>query len=209
MADVIPNAERSERTRRALLESARELFTKQGYLHTTVQQLIDHAGVSRGALYHHYQDKRALFIAVYEEERAALVQKTAIDMQAHIDIGAGDDLFQRTVAAVHAIVENAVSPSVQRIMHIDAPVVLGRTAIQQSGPGLEALRQLMAALMDEGQFEPLPLDPLVHLFWAILFESHRYIARTDDTSTAQEEMRTMLLCVCNGLRQRPSGGERR
>ena len=207
MADVIPNAERSERTRRALLESARELFTKQGYLHTSVQQLIDYAGVSRGALYHHYQDKRALFIAVYEEELAALVRKTAIHIQTHMS--AGDDMWQMTVANVHAIVDNAVSPSVQRIMHIDAPVVLGRTALQQNGPGLEAIRQVLEPLMDESEVDPLPLDPLVHLFWAILFESHRYIARTDDTSTAQEEMRTMLLRVCTGLRQRPSRGERR
>ena len=64
MTDVIPNAERSERTRRILLDSARELFTKQGYLHTSIQQIIDHAGVSRGALYHHYRDKVALFSAV-------------------------------------------------------------------------------------------------------------------------------------------------
>ena len=78
MTDVIPNAKRSERTRRVLLDSARELFTKHGYLHTSIQQLIDHAGVTRGALYYHYQDKVALFIAVYEEERVALIRETII-----------------------------------------------------------------------------------------------------------------------------------
>ena len=203
MADVIPNAERSERTRRALLESARELFTKQGYLHTSIQQLIDHAGVSRGALYHHYRDKRALFIAVYEEERDALIRDTAHVLE-HRD--AGGDLWQATVAGCHATVEVTARPSVQRIMHMDAPAVLGRVAIQHSGPGMELIRQMLEGLMAEGVLERLPLEPLTHLIWALCFESALHIARADDTPTAQGEMLTLLLRAFTGLRPGPSPG---
>ncbi|MCE2484450.1 MAG: hypothetical protein J4F42_02965 [Desulfurellaceae bacterium] len=56
-------------------------------------------------------------------------------------------------------------------MHIDAPVVLGRTAIQQSGVGLELIRQALEPLIAEGVLDPLPLDPLTHLVWAMFFET--------------------------------------
>ena len=123
-------------------------------------------------------------------------------MQAHM--GAEGDLWQgMVVAGCHAVVETATSPSVQRIMHIDAPVVLGRTVIQQSGAGLELTRQALEPLITTGVLEPLPLKPLTHLVWAMFFETYLYIARADDTPTAQKEMLAMLLRVFSGLRRRP------
>lgn len=73
-------------------------------------------------------------------------------------------------------------------MHIDAPVVLGRTAIQQNGSGLEATRQVLEPLMDESEVAPLPLDPFVHLFWAVCLEAGIYIVSAADSAVAQKEM---------------------
>ena len=198
MTATISKAEQSERTRRALLDIGRRLFTEKGYANTSTEEIVQRAEVTRGALYYHYRDKAALFEAVFEEERVALIQAILDRIQA-----AEGDTWQRfIVTGCQAFIENAVSPSVQRIVHIDGPAVLDWTVIQQSGPGLRLLRNVFEQLMAEGLIEQRPLEPLIHLAWAMLFEAGVYIAHADDTAATQEEVVGVLIRMLTGLRPR-------
>lgn len=71
--------------------------------------------------------------------------------------------------------------------------------LQQNGPGLEAIRQVLEPLMDESLLEPLPLDPFVHLFWAACLEAGIYIVSAADSAVAQKEMLGTLERLITGM----------
>ena len=198
MPTGLSNAERSARTQRALLDAARELFATQGYAATSNEAVVRRAGVTRGALYHHFSDRAALFRAVYEEQRVALLD--AITARTQDTAG---DLWQRVVvAACHEFLDRAANPRVRRILYVDGPAVLGQSTIQHSALGLERIRQEVAPLIAAGLLDPLPLAPLLHLFWANCFEAGSYVAYAADPRQAQDEMLPTLLRVFDGLRPR-------
>ena len=145
MAATVSKAEQSERTRRALLDAARELFAEHGYAKTSTEEVVRRAAVTRGALYYHFRDKAALFEAVYQEQRAALVQSIGERIQ-----GAEGDMWQRSVATVcQAFVELATDPSVRRILYVDGPAVLDWNIVQGPTPALILLREIFEQLMAE------------------------------------------------------------
>ena len=196
MAARISKAEQYQKTRRILLDVARELFTENGYTHTSTEEVVRRAKVTRGALYYHYRDKAALFEAVFEEVRAVYIQAIRERIQA-----AEGDLWQRfIVTGCQAFIESVADPSVQRIVCIDGPAVLDWPIEQRRAPGLIFLRNVFEQLMSEGFIERRPLEPLVRLLWAALFEVGVYIAQADDRAVAKEEMTSALLRLLTGLR---------
>ena len=199
MSAALSKDEQSERTRRALINVARDMFTEQGYAQTATEELVQRAGVTRGALYYHYRDKAALFKAVFEEERTALIQAVLERIQA-----AEGDTWQRfVVTGCHAFIEYASSPSVRRIVHTDGPAVLDWVTLQQSGPGLMLLRTVFTRLMAEGLIEEQPIESLARLAWAMLFEASVYIGQAGDSAEAREEVLNTLLRLIAGLRLTP------
>ena len=196
MAASISKAEQYQKTQRILLDVARELFTENGYTYTSTEEVVRRAKVTRGALYYHYRAKAALFEAVFDEVRAAYMQAISERVQA-----AEGDTWQRlVVTGCQAFIESVADPSVRRIVYIDGPAVLDWPAEQKSAPGLIFLRNVFEQLMSEGFIEKRPLEPLVRLLWAGLFEVGAYIAQADDRAAAQKEMTDALMYVLNGLR---------
>src|SRR5690348_1731181 len=116
------NVERSEATRSALLGAARMLFTDPGYSAVSTEQIVRDAGVTRGALYHHFKDKQDLFRAVFEaieQEMAERVASAAVSET---------DPWKQQQLASRAFLDNCLDPAVQRIALTDAPSVLGLAA---------------------------------------------------------------------------------
>ncbi len=201
MAARVTKAEQYERTRRALLDAARELFAEQGYADTSTEEIVGRARtkVTRGAVYYHFRDKAGLFEAVYNEEHQAFLQFIAERVQA-----AEGDVWQRLVVTTcYAFVERAADPHTQRILHVDGPAVLGRTAATKTELGMEFARQTFEALVTAGLLKPLSLDPLISLLWALFFEAGVYIANAADTAAAQKDMLATMLEILNGLRVEP------
>lgn len=195
MSAMIPKAAQAQRQRRALLDAARELFAAQGYAATSTEEIVRSMGVSRGTLYHHFRNKAALFEAVYQEQRVALAQ--AIGERIQVAKGASRQQIMRTVC--HAFIDTAADPSVQRILFVDGPAVLGRNVIQEPAPALRLLRQVFEPLMDEGVIEPQPLDLFLRLVWAMCFEAGLYITHAADRVTALQEMVGILERLLTGL----------
>lgn len=196
----IPKAEQSKRTQRILLDTARKLFTEKGYARTSTEEIVRQAHVTRGALYYHYQDKVAIFAAVFDEVRADSARFIRGKMTAAEDTGAS--LWQQTIVGCHAFVESSLTPSMQRIIHTDGPSVLDWPVVQKSGPGLSLLRNILGRLMNEGLIEKMPLEPLAHVLWGTFFEAGVYIAHAENISTAQEETVELLVRILAGLQVR-------
>jgi AcrR family transcriptional regulator len=158
------NAERSEAMRRSLIGVARRLFTEKGYAATGTPELVEAAGVTRGALYHHFADKQALFAAVVEAESAAVA--------AEIEAAAPSSL-----EPVAALVEGSMAylramgvPGRTRLLLLDGPAVLGRETMDaiDARHGNRTLREGLAAAMRAGAIKKLPLAPLTAMLGAML-----------------------------------------
>jgi len=198
-------AERSAATRGALLAAARELFARDGYAATGREAIVERAGVTRGALQHHFADKEGLFGAVFEELEAEIMATVAEAAIAVPEL-AGDPLGQLRVGSM-AYLDIALDPAVRRICLIDAPAVLPPATRQEvldsSAVGL--VREVLQAAVDQGALAPQPLESLTHVLLAALHEAALYVARADDHAAARAEVGTTVEHLLAGLTGRAPG----
>jgi len=113
------NKERTEATRLALIEAARRLFVERGYAETATPDIVAEAGVTRGALYHHFEDKKALFRAVLEHEAQAVAARIET-----VSLPAGSPREALLFGAA-AYFEAMAEPGRTRLLLLEAPAVLG------------------------------------------------------------------------------------
>jgi AcrR family transcriptional regulator len=191
-------AERSAATRGALVRAARELFARDGYAATGREAIVERAGVTRGALYHHFADKEALFRAVFEQLEAEVMAKSAA---AAVAVSPDDPLGQLRAGSL-AYLDVALDPAVQRICLLDAPSVLSPAARQEVVDAYAAglVREVLRAAMDAGALIRQPLEPLTHLLLAALHEAALYVARADDQAAARVEVGATVAHLLDGLR---------
>jgi AcrR family transcriptional regulator len=192
-------AEQSEATRAALIATARELFAERGYAAVGTEEIVRAAGVTRGALYHHFAGKMELFQAVYEDVERRLVERIA----ASATSSAGDPL-QALHAGAQAFLDACEDPAVQRIALVDAPSVLGwekwRAIGLQYGFGL--VQGTVQAAMDAGLIDQQPVRPLAHLLLGAIDEGAMLIARADDGGETREQVGASVARFLDALRPR-------
>jgi AcrR family transcriptional regulator len=194
-------AERSAATRGALLKAARELFAQDGYAATGREAIVERAGVTRGAMYHHFADKEALFRAVFEELEAEVMATVAEAAMADPAL-AEDPLGQLRVGSL-AYLDHALDPAVQRICLLDAPSVLPPAARQEvlDSYAFGLMKEVLQAAVDAGALAPQPLEPLAHVLLAALHEAALYVARADDHGAARVEVGTTIGLLLESLRR--------
>ena len=117
-------AERRATTRAALLTAARELFTEKGFAGTGREEIAERAGVTRGALYHHFESKQAAFAAVAQELESEL------EAQLVAEARRGGSPLEQLHRCSHAYLKACTDPAVVRILATEAPVVLGTDAVR-------------------------------------------------------------------------------
>lgn len=157
--------ERRETTRRALITAARRQFAENGYAVTNTPAIAAAAGVTRGALYHHFADKQALFEAVVEEEHALL--SLAINAAAGAEDEPGP--VRALIEGGDAYLAGMQDPGRRRILLIDAPAVIPREKLAAINArfGLKALVEGVAAAVEAGAIRDLPVVPLAQLLDAL------------------------------------------
>lgn len=192
-------AERSETTRRELLRVARACFTERGYAGTRIEEVAEGAGVTKGALYHHFRTKKELFQAVFEELEQELIEKVVTAAGE-----AGADVWKGMRAGVRAFLETALDPAVGRVVLLDGPSVLGWETWKEIDEryGFGITRASLQAAMDAGIVQRRPVDPLARLFLAALSEAALQIARAPDTDAAMQEMSDAVFALLDSLRVR-------
>jgi AcrR family transcriptional regulator len=189
-------AQRSEATRAALIAAARELFGARGYADVGTEEIVRAAGVTRGALYHHFDGKRELLAAVYEQVEAELAAKIAESLS-----GSESPVEAMRGGAV-MLLDAALEPEVQRIVLLDAPAVLGWEEWREIGLryALGLMEGALAAAMDAGEIRRQPLRPLAHALLGALDEVAMLVARADDPERARAEAGETLTGLIESLR---------
>ncbi|MBS4102656.1 TetR/AcrR family transcriptional regulator [Tsukamurella paurometabola] len=183
-------AERTAATRAALIAAARTLFAERGYAGVGTQAIVEAAGVTRGALYHQFGDKRGLFEAVFDA-----VEEETISSAARAVLAAGDlDPVDSMLLAVDTFLEAIAAPGITRITMIDAPAVLGWEGWRARGEkyGLAVIEGLVTRAVEQGWMAPQPVRPLAHVILGMLDESALYVTRADDRDAASAEVRAVI-----------------
>ena len=181
-------AERSEATRSALIRAGRELFGARGYGAVGTEEVVARAGVTRGALYHQFADKRDLFRAVVEALEEDVIGRVGRSL-AGVS-GPGEAL----TAMMGGWLDVCEDDEVQRIMLLDAPGVLGWDEWRAIGHryGLGEVIGLLDAAIEAGAIARQPAVPLAHVVIGALDEAALYIARAEDPKAARAEMEGVL-----------------
>jgi AcrR family transcriptional regulator len=189
-------AEHAEATRAALISSARALFARRGYSGVGIEEIVRRARVTRGALYHHFEDKHDLFRAVFESVQRDLAKRLLEAASAQ------PDTAKHLLIGCHAFLDACAEPDVQRIVLLDGPAVLGFEAWHESDVnfGLELLRRSVEAAIEGGAVARQPVEPLSHLLLGALNGAGLEIARSGDPARARREMRRSLDRLVAGLR---------
>jgi AcrR family transcriptional regulator len=193
-------AQRSEATRGKLLRAARDLFAERGYAGVGTEEIVRRSGVTRGALYHHFDGKADLFRAVFEQMEEELAQRFATEALVR------DDPFEALGAGVELFLDVCTQPEVQRIALLDAPSVLGWEDWREieARYSLGLIRAGLQAAMEAGAIEVQPLDPLAHVVLGAMMETGLFVARADDPSAARLQGDKVLRGLLEGLRS-PTG----
>jgi AcrR family transcriptional regulator len=169
-------AERRSTTRRALLDAGRQLFAERGFANAGQEDIVERAGVTRGALAHHFGTKLGLFRAVVETLETELAE--------HIATAAmlGDDPMAHLRLGCLAFLDAALDPAVRRIVLLDAPAVLGWQAWRELDTtyGLGLVSAALEHCMEAGLVPPRPVQPLAHILLAALNEAALLVANAHD-----------------------------
>ena len=191
-------AERSETTRGALIAAARRLFAERGYAAVGTEEIVREAGVTRGALYHHFGGKRDVLEAVYELLESEIAQELAESLDP------GGDTIATLRAGGEAFLDHCLEPEVQQIVLLDAPAVLGWERWREIGAryGLGLISALLTAGMQAGQIREQPVEPLAHALLGALDEVAMFVARAEDPVAARAEAGETLAGLLGALRPR-------
>jgi AcrR family transcriptional regulator len=182
-------------TRDQLIEVATGLFAEHGYEGTSIEAVLAAAGVSRGALYHHFAGKEALFRAV-----VSAVNERSMAQLTEAIAGVTDPVDAVRTAAL-AWIDLAGDPVIQRIVLVDAPSVLGweQWRDMDEGRTVGAVTQMLHAVSDTGRLPAEFVEPFAHMILAALDEAAMIVARAPDTRLAVAESRRAVEELLNRL----------
>jgi AcrR family transcriptional regulator len=191
--------ERAEATRAQLLDVAAELFASRGYAAVGTEDVVRQAGLTRGALYHHFADKRELFAAVHERVEQELVAALGERMAAARDTATPVELL---IIGMRSFLDACVHPAVLRISLLDGPTVLGWARWREVGEryGLGLVIGGLEFAMQAGELRRQDVRPLAHLLLAALSEAAQLIAHAEHPEQARAEVEPAMLALLNGLR---------
>lgn len=178
-------AERAAETREALIAAARLLFAAQGFADAALETIVRAAGVTRGALYHHFADKTELFAAVFEQVEG----EVAVRMAEAIAASGRTDPVEVMQLGADFWLDASSDPEVQRIALVDAPAVLGWTRWTEIGNryNIGMVRALLTTAVETGRIPPQPIEATALTILGAMREVTLYVARAEDHDQARDE----------------------
>lgn len=187
--------ERSQSTQAALITAARTLFAEQGYAAVPADEIVRAAGVTRGALYHHFGDKQGLFRAVIEQIETEITEdlKTVLD--------AAGDPWTGALGVLSRFLDLCLRPEVVRIALTDAVSVLGWQEWREleNRYGLGLITEILESAAADGLLIDAPIPELAQLALSACAEAALMIAHAEDREAAKEKALAALVALLSGL----------
>ncbi|HSG32546.1 MAG TPA: TetR/AcrR family transcriptional regulator [Thermodesulfobacteriota bacterium] len=183
-------------TRIKLIEAAIEVFSKDGYKNASMELIVEITGVTRGALYYHFENKLVLFEAVFDNIQAQIADNI-------LDAANKEpDKWNQLIAGCRAFLESCIDPKIQRIAIIDAPSVLDWNTWRKvdSVHGLSLLKSTLSDLRNDGVIETGSLDALAHLLSGAMNEAALWIIQSENHKKSLDESMEMIETMLNSFK---------
>ncbi|MBH0777243.1 TetR/AcrR family transcriptional regulator [Nocardia bovistercoris] len=189
--------DRSRTTKAALEQAGRRLFTERGFAGTSAEQLVAEAGVTRGALHHHYDDKRGLFLAVLEQ----LELENTAEIERAMTAADSDDVLVTMAIGLNLFLEICQRPEMIRIALFDAPAVLGWEQWREleARYGLGLIMDQLEAARSAGLVPDVPIRTLAQLLLSAISEAGLIVAHAPDKEQARAQAQQSLMLLISGL----------
>lgn len=191
-------SETMEENRAKLIAAARRAFAEKGYAAASMDDLTADAGLTRGALYHNFGDKRGLLAAVVNQIDSEMAQRAK-------EIAAAEkDEWQGLLAEATAYIEMALDPEVQRIVLLDGPAVLGDPSKWPSQDScLEVTRQTVERLMENGIIKSLNAEAAARLLSGAALNAALWVAASEDAEAVLPKALEAFQALATGLVRKP------
>ena len=187
----------SEATRAALLEAATRRFATLGFAGTSLEDVAADIRATRGAVYHHFSSKKALFEAVFEKLETEAVRQSAEAGER------GEDPWQRALLALDSFLETCTDPVYGRIVWQEAPIALGwvRWEELENKFAFGLIEEYVRALVEGGHVVDLPVETTSRLAFCMLGGAGQALSRAAeaDKPRLQDEYRTVIGRMLAGL----------
>ena len=193
----------SSSTKRALVDVATRLFTEQGYAGTSLDAIVAGARVTKGALYHHFSGKQALFEAVFEK-----VEADASD-SIRKAIRTTRDPWEKAVLGLREFLQIVQQPAYRRVVIQEGPVVLGyeRYREQEERSTFGIVQEIVASVLDTYDLEPTMVETFSRVFFGAMSAAGSAVSTAQDTARASAEVEAAIAFMLAGLRQQAESGE--
>lgn len=189
-------AETMEENRAKLIAAARRAFARTGYAAASMDELTAEAGLTRGALYHNFGDKRGLLAAVVNQIDAEMAAR------AHQAAAQASDEWEGLLIEGVAYIEMALDPEVQRIVLLDGPAVLGDPSLWPSQNNcLQVTKRTVERLIGQGIMKPLDAEAAARLLSAAALNAALWIAASEDPEKVLPKAVETFRALATGLRQ--------
>ncbi|NKE96175.1 TetR/AcrR family transcriptional regulator [Pantoea agglomerans] len=190
-------AETMEENRAKLIAAARTAFAEKGFAAASMDELTASVGLTRGALYHNFGDKKGLLAAVVAQVDGEMAQ------QAKAAASGVSDAWEKLVAEGIAYIRMAMDAEVQRIVLRDGPAFLGDPSQWPSQNScLEATRETITRLIDSGVMKPVNVDAAAHLLNSAALNAALWVASSSEPEKALPNMIDVFTQLAGGLRHR-------
>lgn len=166
----------------------------KGYFNTGTEEVVREAGVTRGALYHHFGSKQGLFLAVFKAVEQDLLQAAASNPRP-------GTAMERLESGLLGFLDASTTPEIQRVILVDGPAVLGWQLWREleASYGLGSIQQMLADAILEGSLGEQPTDALSHILLAAVDEAALFIANSPDQLSARASSTQAMRRLLSGL----------
>ncbi len=187
----------TEQTIDNLINIARYHFTEYSYAKAALEEIVKEANLTRGALYHHFQNKKGLFLAVFE----TVQQEVGEYVEA--EAAKGNDSWEQLIRGCRAFLEGAVQSHNQRILLIDGPAVLGWDIFRKMDEkySMNSLKEQLQLMQEQGLLKPISIEAMTHCLSGAMNEAVLWIADRLDQKEVIEEAMVVLKHMLLGLKK--------
>jgi AcrR family transcriptional regulator len=199
--------QQADRTREQLLQTAKGLFIEKGYAATALEEVVSKAGMTRGALYHHFTDKRALFDAVVQRTIEEMGDRIAATSNARVARQAKHKRHpDRYLEAFAVLLDELGDPAIRRLVLVDGPAVLGRQRLGDwlHGHVFRVVRRAIQTRSEAGQVPAHLVEPLSQLIIGAVQEAALTMGDAADPQKARQDLLEAFVLITTPILSTPA-----